>query len=158
MDKVRYIDVELLDEVSAEAQASARRRRNRNFHPADDFPCHRLLNAIEPGSYIPPHRHLDRDKAETILVLRGRLGLVLFDAEGSVVQTRELSADGACRGCDLPAGTIHTVVALAPGTVCFEAKAGPYRPLALVERPAWAPAEDAPEAQRYLHHLRQYFD
>lgn len=158
MEKVRYIDTPLLDEVSAEAQASARLRKNRNFHPHDAFPCHRLLNAIEPDSYIPPHRHLDPNKSETVIVLRGRLGLVVFDAEGSVTETRELRAGGPCCGCDVPAGTIHTFVALEPGAVCFEAKAGPYHPLALVERPAWAPAVDAPEARRYLHRLRQYFD
>jgi cupin fold WbuC family metalloprotein len=158
MDEVRFLDTALLDAVSAQAQAGKRRRKNHNFHPADDFPCHRLLNAIEPDSYVPPHRHLDPDKAETIIAVRGRLGLVVFDAEGNVLQTRELAPGGECCGCDLPAGTIHTVLALEPGTVCFEAKAGPYRPLTLLERPAWAPAEDAPEARRYLHRLRRYFD
>ena len=56
---ITLIDNALLDEVCAEAAASPRRRKNRNLHPADDHPAHRLLNAMQPDSYIPPHRHLD---------------------------------------------------------------------------------------------------
>jgi DNA polymerase-3 subunit alpha len=86
---ITLIDRALLDEVCAEAAASPRRRKNRNFHPRDDHPAHRLLNAMQPDSYIPPHRHLDPDKDETFVVLRGLLGLVLFDDEGRHGALRE---------------------------------------------------------------------
>lgn len=154
---IRLIDSALLDEVSAEAAASPRRRRNRNFHRQDDDPGHRLLNAIEPGSYVAPHRHLDALKDETMVVLRGRLGLVLFDDAGNVLRSAVLGPDGAALGVDIPHGTWHAVLALESGTVFFEAKAGPYRPLAPEERAAWAPAEGAAAASAYLDRLAGLF-
>jgi cupin fold WbuC family metalloprotein len=147
---MRLIDSALLDEVCREAAASPRRRKNRNFHPNDDYPANRLLNAIEPGSYVMPHRHSDASKDETTLVLRGRLGLVEFDDAGRVVRTLVLGTGGEAMGVDIPHGTWHTAFALESGTVFFEAKAGPYRPLAADELAPWAPKEGAPEAAAYL--------
>ena len=73
------IDQALLDSVSLEAGRNPRQRKNRNFHADDTAPAHRLLNAIEPGSYLMPHRHLDANKDETMIVLRGRMGVIFFD-------------------------------------------------------------------------------
>jgi len=154
---IQLIDTALLDAASAGAQASPRRRKNRNFHPADDFPAHRLLNAIEPDSYIAPHRHLDPCKDETMIVLRGALGLVIFDDAGVVARNALLQAGGVCRGVDIPHGTWHTLVALESGTVFLEAKAGPYLPLVPAERAAWAPAEGEVAAADYLGKLRALF-
>ena len=154
---IRLIDAALLDEVSAEARTAPRGRKNRNFHPRDDYPAHRLLNAIEPGSYIAPHRHLDPAKDETMVVLRGALGLVVFDDDGTVARTQKVGAGDAAIGVDIPHGTWHTVFALEPGTVFLEAKSGPYLPLADGERAPWAPAENAAEAASYLAGLRRLF-
>ena len=154
MTKAQLIDATLLARVAAEAAASPRRRKNYNFHAADDFPVHRLLNAIEPNSYIMPHRHLDPLKDETIIVLRGRLGVVLFDDAGAVVQSALLTPGGAACGIDIPHGTFHTVFACDPGTVMFESKAGPFYPLTADEKAPWAPAEGAPDASEYLERWR----
>lgn len=143
---IRLIDLSLLDEVSREAAASPRRRKNRNFHPTDDYPAHRLLNAIEPDSYIAPHRHLDPTKDETMVVLRGQLGLIIFDDAGRIVRTELLEAGGELFGVDIPHGTWHTLVALESGTVFFEAKAGPYVALSEAERAPWAPTEGSSAA------------
>jgi cupin fold WbuC family metalloprotein len=150
---IRLIDTALLDEVSAEARNSPRGRRNRNFHRDDAQPANRLLNAIEPGSYVMPHRHLDPNKDETMVVLRGRLGLVEFDDGGGVAATRVLGPGLDALGVDIPHGTWHTVFALEPGTVFFEAKAGPYLPLTRDEKPLWAPAEGTPEVAAYQARL-----
>ena len=109
---------------------------------------------MQPDSYIPPHRHLDPDKDETFIVLRGLLGLVLFDDQGAVVRTVKVGAGGAAIGVDIPHATWHTAVALEPDAVFFEAKAGPYLPLTEAERAPWAPAENAPEAVPYLAALK----
>jgi cupin fold WbuC family metalloprotein len=143
---ILLIDRQLLDEVSREAEASPRRRRNRNFHPADNYPAHRLLNAIEPDSYIAPHRHLDPSKDETMVVLRGRLGLIIFDDAGSIARVEVFEAGGESFGVDIPHGTWHTLVALEAGTVFFEAKAGPFVALGEAERAPWAPAEGSSAA------------
>lgn len=151
----RLIDQALLDRLEAEAARSPRRRRNLNFHGADHHPAHRLLNAVATDSYIPPHRHLHETKDETFLVLRGRLGLLTFDDQGHVTRTIVMAPGSDCLGADLPHGTWHTLVALDPGTVFLEAKAGPYQPLADDERAPWAPAEGAPDANAYLEKLRR---
>lgn len=150
---MRSIDKALLDELSDAAKAGARRRQNRNFHRDDGQPAHRLLNAIEPGSYVMPHRHLDPAKDETMVVLRGRLGLVEFADDGRVLQASVLGPGLDALGVDIPHGTWHTVFALEPGTVFFEAKAGPYLPLADDEKAPWAPAEGMPAAVAYQARL-----
>lgn len=151
------IDRALLDEVSAAAHASPRKRKNRNFHAADDHPAHRLLNGIEPGTYIPPHRHMDPAKAETMVVLRGAMGYVGFDEGGAVTAVARLAAGGDACGVDIATGQYHAILALEPGTVFLEAKAGPYLPLTEAERAPWAPLENSPEAAAYLDGLVALF-
>lgn len=154
---MKIIDQKLLDELSAEARANPRRRKNYNLHPSDDFCCHRLFNALEPDTYIRPHRHLDPVKDETFMIVRGRLGVIMFDEVGAVVGRVALTPGGEAVAADMPHGTFHTAVSLEPGTVFFEAKAGPYRPLAAEETAPWAPAEGTPEAVDYLASLKKLF-
>ena len=154
---ITLIDDTLLDAVCAEAAASPRRRKNRNFHPRDDHPGHRLLNALMADTYIPPHRHLDPNKDETYVVLRGRLGLVEFDDAGAVMRTLKVGAGGAAIGVDVAHGTWHTAVALEDETVFLEAQAGPYLPLTAEEKAPWAPAENSPEAAAYLAKMKVLF-
>ncbi len=153
---MNVITQELLDAVSAQARGGVRLRKNHNLHPTDAFCCHRLLNAIEPGSYIPPHRHLDSNKDESMVILRGRLGVVSFDGGGAVTGTHLLQAGDAV-AVDIPHGEFHTVLSLEPGTVFFEAKAGPYLPPADEEKAPWAPVEGDGEADGYLATLRALF-
>lgn len=152
------IDEPLLDAVTHAARLSPRLRRNHNFHAADTDACHRLLNGMEPGSYILPHRHLDPAKDETFVILRGAFGLVLFDDVGQVAQTLLLRAGGTTLGATVPSGTWHTLIAFEPGSVFLEAKAGPYVPLVEAERAPWAPAEGAPEVAAWLEALTARFD
>jgi len=154
---IRRIDLALLAEVSAEAKVAPRLRKNRNFHPADDYPAHRLLNAIEPGSYVMPHRHLDPAKDETMVCLAGRLGFVFFNADGSVAETLVAAPGSELLGVDIPHGVFHSVLALNAGTVFLEAKSGPYVPLIEAEKAEWAPAEGSPDAVAYLQQLRALF-
>ena len=154
---VRLLDGAVLDAVSEEARLRPRRRANLNLHGMDEA-VHRLLNAIEPGSYVRPHRHGDPPKAETLVVLRGALGIVLFDEAGSVAATALLraGADGPF-GADVPAGAIHSFVSLEAGTVFLEAKEGPYVAPAGRDLPDWAPAEGDAAAAGYEASLRALF-
>jgi cupin fold WbuC family metalloprotein len=154
---MKIIDQKQLDQLSAEAAENPRLRKNLNIHPSDDFCCHRLFNAVEPGSYIRPHRHLDPAKDETFVIIRGRLGVVMFDGGGRVVKTALLSAGGEVVAADLPHGAFHTAVSFEPGTIFFEAKAGPYRPLTDQEMAHWAPQDGMPEAAGYLEFLKSLF-
>ena len=145
-----------MDQVTGEARDSARMRKNYNLHPNDAFCCHRLLNAIEPGSYIQPHRHLDPNKDESMVILRGRLGVVAFDEGGAVTATKLLQIGDAV-AVDIPHGEFHTVLSLAPGTVFFETKAGPYLPLTVAEKAQWAPVDGDGSANAYLASLVALF-
>lgn len=156
MSEPRIIDQAMLDAASMAARAAPRGRRNRNFHETDAAACHRLLNAIEPGSYVPPHRHLDPAKDESIVILRGRLGCVFFDDEGRITRACALEPGGIV-GVDIPHGTFHSVLALEPGTVFFEAKAGPYLPLSEFECAPWAPREGNRGAADYCALLLKLF-
>ncbi|MBL8382215.1 MAG: WbuC family cupin fold metalloprotein [Burkholderiales bacterium] len=148
----------LIDALYAQAQEAPRRRRNRNLHGSDDARAHRLLNAVCPDSYVRPHRHLDPEKDETLVVLRGRFGLVMFDDAGAVVSAQTLGARGPACGATIAHGCFHSLVALEPGAVFFEAKAGPYLPLTDAEVAHWAPAEGDAAAAPYLAWMRGLFD
>lgn len=147
----------LLSELSAAAGQSPRRRKNRNFHDTDSARAHRLLNALAPESYVRPHRHLDTAKNETMIAVRGRFGLVTFNHDGNVDSATAIEPVGEVIGADIPHGTFHMILALVPGSIFFEAKAGPYVPLAAAELASWAPAEGATEARAYLDRMRMLF-
>ena len=157
MNTFQIIDRDFLERVSSQANASPRRRRNHNFHVSETDTCNRLLNAIEPDSYIQPHCHHEAVKDETLIVVRGRLGVIIFDERGTVTATAVLAPAGESVGMNIPHGMYHTLVALEPGSVFFEAKAGPYAPLMSREKASWAPAEGEPRASSYLADLKRLF-
>ena len=144
-----FLDQALFAQLSSQAAANPRLRQHHNFHQMDD-PCHRLAVGLQPGTYIPPHRHLAGDKAEALLVLKGRLGLLVFSDSGAVLAQRVLAADSDCVGVDLPPEVFHALVVLEADSVLFECKAGPYRPIGDGELAHWAPREGAAEVADYL--------
>lgn len=137
---MKLITEELLDNVTAQAKENARLRMNYNFHETMDAPVHRMLNALEPGTYLPPHRH--SDKEETYLVLRGRLMAFFYDEEGNVTEKICLNPLEGRYGLEIPPRTWHSIIALESGTVIFEIKKGPYQPLSPEDMATWAPAPD----------------
>ena len=157
MNTFQIIGRDFLERVSSQAKTSPRRRRNHNFHASESDTCNRLLNAIEPDSYIQPHCHNDATKDETLVAVRGRLGVIFFDERGAVTATAVLAPAGESVGVNIPHGMYHTLVALDPGSVFFEAKAGPYAPLTSREKAPWAPAEGEPRASSYLADLKRLF-
>ncbi len=147
---LKVIDAPGLREVSARAAASDRLRANRNLHPQLEDPVQRFLNAVEPGSYVRPHRHPGRGRWELFLALAGGAAVLLFDVEGVVLERVELESEGRTRGVEVPAGAWHALVALRPGTVLFEVKPGPYQPLADKDFAPWAPEEGKPTCRIFV--------
>ena len=122
------IDNILLDKLTAEAQASPRLRKNLDLRNSDADSSQRMLNAIEPGSVVPIHRH--QKTSETVVVLRGRVVEEYYDdLERMCTATFELAACGPICALNIPAGQWHTLRALDPGTVILEMKDGPYEPI-----------------------------
>ena len=158
MNEPTIIGPALLDQLWRQARQSPRKRKNFNFHPRESDPANRLLNAVEPESYVRPHRHMDAAKDETIIVVRGSFGVVFFDERGAVTKSLIIRAGGETMGVNIPHGIYHTLVALDSASVFFEAKAGPYVPISMAEFAAWAPAEGDIGALAYLEKLRGLFD
>jgi cupin fold WbuC family metalloprotein len=152
---MKIVTHDLLLRLSVSALTLPRLRKNHNLHPSDESRCHRLLNAIEPSSYIRPHRHLDPEKDEAFILMSGRLGIILFSDTGEVTESVTLSHHDGILAVDIPHGVFHTAVSLESGTVFFETKAGPYLPLGEAETAAWAPAEGDDGAVQYLEQLKK---
>ncbi len=157
MKKTRFITGGDLDKLTELARGSARRRKNYNFHCSDADPSHSLLNAMEPDSYIQPHRHLDPQKGETLLVVRGKIGMIVFDNAGKVECRAVLAPGGDPAVVNIPSGVFHTWVCLEAGTIFFETKAGPFIPLSREEKAPWAPEENSETTGQYLESLRNLF-
>ena len=152
---MKIVTRDLLSQLSNEARISPRLRKNYNLHAANESHCHRLFNAIEPASYIRPHRHLDSEKDEAFILICGRLGIITFSDNGDVLETVILSHREGVLAADIPHGVYHTAVSLETGTVFFEAKAGPYLPLSELEIASWAPGDGDEAAPAFLEKLRK---
>lgn len=146
-----------MHDAIAQSRLSPRRRIICPFHPAASDSLHRMLNAIQPRSYIPPHRHANPPKAEGIVVLKGSIGFLRFSDGGSVEQTFVLGANQASFGIDIHPGVFHTFVALEEDTVLFEVKPGPYEKTSDKDFAPWAPKEGTESAQAYLEQLLRFF-
>jgi cupin fold WbuC family metalloprotein len=144
---------EFINVTTREAQQSARQRMNYNFHPNHEDPLHRLLNAMEPGTYVQPHKHENPDKFEIFLVLRGRFAVFTFDDKGSITDHIVLDAHCGSYGVEIAERTYHTLVSLEPGSVAYEVKAGPYSTTTAKDFAPWAPAEGNPEVPAYLENI-----
>lgn len=118
----------LLDELTSKAKASPRLRMNLDLRNSSEDNSQRMLNAIEPGSPLPIHRH--QQTSETVVCMRGRLVEEFYDElERRCVEAIELSPGGPCVAVSIPAGQWHTVRSLESGTVILEMKDGKYEPI-----------------------------
>ena len=121
---IMIIDNKILDSLTAQAKASPRLRMNLNFHQSLDEKCHRFLNAVEPGANIPIHRH--PEKEETFVVLRGRIRVITYNDDGTIIENMVLNPSEGRYGVNVGKNVWHTVESLEPGSVIFECKEGPF--------------------------------
>ena len=124
---MELINNDLLDKVTLQAQNNERLRMNYNFHENLNDKVQRLLNALEPGTLIPIHRHTDTD--ETYILLRGRIRIVFYEESGKQIGTTILDPKEGCYGVNIKAGEWHSLDVLEKGSVIFEIKKGPYKPI-----------------------------
>jgi len=148
--------------VRAKARSAAENARLREihiFHQGDPDTLQRMLNAVQPGSYLRPHRHLDPPKSEAFVILQGAAGFIAFEDDGSVLEENFALIDPA-RGyymVDCRPGVWHAFFALAPDTVVFEVKQGPYSALSDKDFAPWAPPPESEQASAYLAELEDRF-
>ncbi|MDR1382225.1 MAG: WbuC family cupin fold metalloprotein [Planctomycetaceae bacterium] len=152
---MKIINKQLLDAVSTKAKHSPRLRMNYNFHPSPVDTIQRMLNAFEPGTYLRPHRHPDRE--EVFLVLRGKAMLFIFEDSGKVRERIILSPIDDSYGVEIPPMVWHTLWVIEPNTVIYEFKRGPYQPLTKEHFASWSPEpENSEYVQQYLQMLEKY--
>jgi cupin fold WbuC family metalloprotein len=146
---MKQIDKQLLDDLTAKAAASPRKRAHYNLHPVLEDPVQRLCVAIEPGTYVRPHRHADPSTWEVFLLLRGSAVFLVFDDTGKVQDRVVLNEGGPVYAVELPVATWHSIASLETGTIFLEVKQGPYSAPKGGNSAAWAPAEGEPETARF---------
>jgi cupin fold WbuC family metalloprotein len=151
---MKVFDEKYVELLIADAARSQRKRQHRNIHESYQDPCQRLFNAIQPGSYIRPHRHLATSSDELLIAVHGLMALVTFDDNGEIDTVLRIGSEqyrqDAAVGVEVPSATWHTVVALEPGSILLEVKAGPFDPEQPKEPAPWAPEEGAAAADRFL--------
>lgn len=152
------IDDNLLDAIAQTAKNSPRQRAMMRFHEFEEY-VQRMLNAVEPGTYVRPHRHVDPDRPEAFVLLKGSVLLVRFSDDGVPVEGIVVSANGPVRAAEVPGGAWHTFLSLQSGTVVFEVTQGPYDAATNKDFAMWAPSEDDVEAnQAFIAGLRGQFE
>ena len=142
------ITAKLIEEVSEKAKESPRMRMNHNFHPELSDPVQRLLNALEPWTYIRPHRH--SGKEESFVLLRGTILAVVFNDDGSVRDHAVLSRDTGILGIEFEENSYHMLTSLESGSVVYEIKEGPFIPHTEDTSAPWSPPEGSPESRSFL--------
>lgn len=151
----KHIDNALLDSLVVKAKGSPRKRAHHNLHPELSDPVQRLCIAMEPDTYVRPHRHSDPDTWEVLMILRGSLALNIFDENGAVVERTVLKAGGPVTAVEFPRSTWHAPVSLESGTVVFEIKQGPYKAIEEKNLASWAPNENEPAVAKFLKWYRE---
>ena len=121
------VDKKILDELSAKAKENPRLRCNLDMRNTLEDQSQRMLNALEPGTVMPIHRHLA--SSETVIIMRGRIRWLFYDEQGRITESTELWSDGDVRMLNVEKGRWHSLECLESGSVLFESKDGPYHPL-----------------------------
>lgn len=148
-----HITQQLLNAVTAEAEKSTRLRKNYNFHKELSDSLQRLLNAMEPGTYVQPHKHENPDKREVFIILSGRVLVVEFNDQGQIIDHVILDRDKGNYGVEIAHGQWHSLISLERGTIVYEIKDGPYRKIDDKNFADWAPAEGDPHADAFNQNI-----
>jgi cupin fold WbuC family metalloprotein len=155
---MKIISADYLDSLTLRASRSVKRRQHENLHVNYSEPCQRLFNAIEPNSYIQPHRHLTDPKVELLIAVRGSLAFVAFDNEGNILKVLPFGPDlknemSRAIGLEIYPEIWHTVIALEAGSILLEVKSGPFDPSQPKDLAPWAPQEGSVNCSEYLRKL-----
>jgi len=148
-NNLKLIGRELLEKMRVNTTKADRKRTHHNLHPVLEDPVQRLVVAIDPGSYIRPHRHCDPGKWELFILLKGSAIILLFDEDGCVTNRMDLSENGPVHAVEIPENAWHTLAAREKGSILIEIKPGPYALLSDKDYAAWAPGEGTEDAKEF---------
>lgn len=152
---VQKLGDDLFDVLLTQANDSPRKRSHSNIHKDLDEPVQRLCIGLKKGTYVRPHHHPKKNKWEMMLVLKGSVAVVIFDAEGRVTEKLELSIGGSLRGIENAPNTWHTLFPLTDEAVIMEVKEGPFTPSVASDFATWAPEEGDADVDAFLAWLER---
>lgn len=124
------IDKERLDQLTAQAKSNPRLRQNYDLRNSENDGSQRMLNAIEPETIMPIHRH--PNTSTTVIIIRGKMRQNFYDDNGTLIESVILDSDGDTRAIQIEQGRWHNLESLQTGTVIFEAKDGAWKPYELM--------------------------
>ena len=153
---VVLIDDALIRQGIDASRNSPRGRIILPIHKSHSDLLHRMLNIVQPRSYIQPHRHLDPPKVESFMVIKGSILFFIFSNSGDIEKCHHLSAGASGIGVDVEPGIFHSFAATVADTVLFEVKQGPYEEICDKDFAGWAPIEGTAEAEEYLTRLYRF--
>ena len=139
-----------LQTLTRAAKSSSRRRSHLNIHPQESDAIQRLCLAMEPGTYVRPHRHSETGKWELLVIIQGAAEVLLFQSDGLLNERILLRETAANRIIEIPEQAWHSVIAKQDKTILFEVKPGPYTPLDDKHFADWAPAENDPQVTEFI--------
>ena len=148
------LDEEFFKTLLLKAGSSERKRAHHNIHKELDEPVQRLCIALLQGTYVRPHHHSQKNKWELILGLKGRLGLVIFDEGGVIIDKLTLAPGSSMSGLELEPNTWHTVYPQSEEVVILEVKEGPYTPAIESDFAQWAPKEGDSTVPEFLEWIQ----
>ena len=143
----------MVGQLLALSRQSPRLRMLQKIHKSHDSGVQRMFNAMQPGTYLMPHRHMHPRKEETVMVVAGSLLFIEFTDDGEIANTMLLQPGTENFGVDVAPHVYHTYIPLKPDTLMFEIKDGPYAATNDKDVPGWAPREGSPEAEPFLLNL-----
>lgn len=121
------IDIQILDSLTEQAKVNPRLRQAMDLRNSPEDGSQRMLNALEPGTIMPIHRH--HASSETVVVLRGKIRWIFYDEQGNETEQVTLDANGWPRMLNVERDRWHSLVCLESGSILYESKDGPYHPL-----------------------------
>jgi cupin fold WbuC family metalloprotein len=150
-----HIDDLLTSDLIQKARNAARRRTNHNFHQNAGDRIHRMLHAMEPETYVQPHKHENPDKLEAFLVLKGKVAAIEYNDLGEIIDWIVLDPLVGNYGMEVPARSWHSIICLESGTVVYEVKDGPWNPVDDKFFAPWAPKEGESLCLAYNYRILQ---
>jgi cupin fold WbuC family metalloprotein len=148
-----HIDHSIIQPLINQARTVQRKRKNFNFHPNASDPMHRMLHALEPETYVQPHKHEIPDKREAFIILKGRVAAIEFSDQGEIIDWMLLDPALENYGMEIAPRAWHSLICLETGTVVYELKDGPWNPADDKFFATWAPKEGDANCLTYNNNI-----
>jgi cupin fold WbuC family metalloprotein len=148
---------DIIEQGIIASRESERKRIIYPLHRKQNAPVQRMLNFLQPGTYIRPHLHPRDGATESMFVMQGAIDFIVYDENGVVKSVQRCKAKGDRYLIDIEPKVWHSFIVQEPDTILFEVKMGPYDEKLDKQFASWAPDENTPEVEAYMDELSKAF-